>query len=383
MATSSARHTQPTSLASLTRTSSPSFHPPRLRMPWSLLLFLTCLASTTLAQSDTWAPDLTSSASLASQASVSVPHETLVTADWNELRNELRRRKEDSEKDSTSETAKDGDKTKESDSKKVSKTTLTISIEQTASTAAAATSALPEAFDGNIATEFTSTSGSKCPAFLNNLLASPSYEACYPLSMLIQTSRGFFDSQKQLLSIVRVLDATCAANVTYCTDYLSTAAQNLTAEENCKSEWNKGDATVKQVLFGLKAYEMMYKASCLQTPSDDMYCFANAVTNLTTPSDAYFYYLPYNLSLPGSSVPSCSWCIEETMAIFHAASADRSQYIANTYEDAARQVNTICGPEFVNTTLPKEETAAGSSIVPSSVGMVITILGAILFSSIL
>lgn len=171
--------------------------------------------------------------------------------------------------------------------------------------------------------------------------------------------------------------------MTYCTDYLSTAARNLTAPENCKTEWNRGDATVKQVLFGLKAYEMMYKASCLQNPSNDMYCFANAVTNLTTPSDAYFYYLPYNLSLPGSSLPSCSWCIEETMAIFHAASADRSQVIANTYEAAARQVNTICGIDFVNSTLPKEEVSSTSIIIPSSFSLVMTILGASLLTLLL
>lgn len=200
---------------------------------------------------------------------------------------------------------------------------------------------------------------------------------------MIQTSHGFFDAEKQLTSIVRVLDATCAANVTYCTDYLSAAAKNLTAAENCKAEYNKGDVTVKQVYTGLRAYEMMYKASCLQNPTSDMYCFANAVTNLTTPSDAYFYYLPYNLSLPGSSVPSCSWCIEETMAIYHAASIDRSQLISSTYEAAARQVNTLCGLNFVNATLPKAEASSAPFVVPPSVGIFITMLGAALFTSLL
>lgn len=167
------------------------------------------------------------------------------------------------------------------------------------------------------------------------------------------------------MSLVRVLDATCAANVTYCTDFFNAAAANLTTEENCKAEWKAGNSIVKQALLGFEAYEMMYKATCLQNPEDDMYCFANAVTNTTSASDAYFYFLPYNLTLPGSSVPSCDWCTQGTMAIFHAASADRNLYIAETYEPAARQVNTICGASFVNDTLPKAEESASPMSIPS------------------
>ncbi|KAF7558864.1 hypothetical protein G7046_g5292 [Stylonectria norvegica] len=360
----------------------PSFHPPRLRNALSLLLLFACLATTSLAQGEAQPPFITSTASISTAlSSIQVsgsegPRETLVTAGWDELR-----RRKDSDAEEEDQSTKTSEKTK--DSKKASRTTITISKEKATSTAAASQSPLPEPFDGNIETEYTSSASSNCPTFLTSLIESPSFEACYPLSMLIQTSRGFFEAQKQLLSIVRVLDATCAANVTFCTDYLGEAAKNLTATENCKSEYNDGDSTVKQVLYGLQAYEMMYKASCLQTPDDDMYCFANAVTNLTTPSDAYFYYLPYNLSLPGSSVPSCSWCIEETMAIFHAASADRDETISLTYEGAARQVNTICGPGFVNGTLPKAEVSAGPIFVPSWVSVTITICIAALFNSVL
>lgn len=181
---------------------------------------------------------------------------------------------------------------------------------------------------------------------------------------------------------MKVLDATCAANVTYCTEFFDAAAANLTAEENCKAEWKAGNFLVKEALLGFKAYEMMYKATCLQNPDDDMYCFAEAVTNLTNASDAYFYFLPYNLTLPGSSVPSCNWCNQETMGIFHAASADRSQYISDTYESAARQVNTICGSDFVNGTLPDAETSKGFNHVPSW-SIAITIVAATILNLVL
>ncbi|KAM0559552.1 hypothetical protein ACHAPJ_004075 [Fusarium lateritium] len=259
----------------------------------------------------------------------------------------------------------------------------TVTIQRAAKTAASTNTPLPEAFDGNLSAELTTTSDSNCPAFLNGILADPSYETCYPLSMMLQTSRGFFEAQKQLLSIVRVLDATCAANVTYCADFFDAAARNLTASENCKKEMDSGNTVVKQFLYGMKAYEMMYKATCLQTPEDDMYCYANAVTNTTTAANAYFYYLPYNLTLPGSTNPSCSWCIQETMNIFHAAAEDRSQPVALTYEGAARQVNTLCGMDFVNSTLPPEEASAAHTFAPSWAAFVFTLASAALVNALL
>ncbi len=40
------------------------------------------------------------------------------------------------------------------------------------------------------------------------------------------------------------------------------------------------------------------------------------------------------------------------MAVFQAAAANRKLPIAYTYQSAAQQVDTICGPGFVNDTLP-------------------------------
>lgn len=182
--------------ASLIQPSSPSFNPrfrcsnsqpPRLRKALSFILLLACLATTALAQSETQHPAITSSTSLAAPASTDVsdgqgPSARAATSNWNILRKQLRKRKDqDVETSST---------TKSSETKKGSATTttLTISIEQPTSSSSSNSSPLPQAFDGNLASEFSSTAGSKCPAFLNSLLASPSFETCYPLSMLIQVS---------------------------------------------------------------------------------------------------------------------------------------------------------------------------------------------------
>ncbi|KAF5698312.1 hypothetical protein FMUND_15129 [Fusarium mundagurra] len=330
---------------------------PRLRTALLFLLLLACLTSTVLADTEAW--------------SSSLRYRRHHTPTIN--RYKLHRRKESSKDEDEDEVKEIVNKETPSKTEGKSKAT-TVTIQRAAKTAATTNTPLPEAFDGNLSAELSTTSDSNCPAFLNGILSDPSYETCYPLSMMLQ---------KQLLSIVRVLDATCAANVAYCTDFFDAAARNLTASENCKQEWESGNTIVKQFLYGMKAYEMMYKATCLQTTEDDMYCYANAVTNTTAAANAYFYYLPYNLTLPGSTNPSCSWCIQETMNIFHAAAEDRSQPVALTYESAARQVNTLCGPDFVNSALPLEETNYAHIFTPSWAGLVLTLASVALVNVVL
>ncbi|KAL6891478.1 hypothetical protein HDV57DRAFT_513865 [Trichoderma longibrachiatum] len=240
----------------------------------------------------------------------------------------------------------------------VATSTTKTSSEKTASPSPAtssstSSSALPEPFDNTPASAFQMEgSTDSCSSFILNLLKDPTFKSCYPLSMMLQTSTGLFQAEKSLLSIVRVLDATCKANSVSCATFLNQAATNLTKSENCKAEIAQNQTLVLQAYHGLLAYKEVYAATCLQDPTTSQYCFANAVTNLDTPSDAYLYFLPYGLALPGSSNPSCSWCTQQTMDIYYSASADRDASVADVYADAARQVNTLCGPNYVNGTLP-------------------------------
>ncbi|PTB67467.1 hypothetical protein BBK36DRAFT_1099238, partial [Trichoderma citrinoviride] len=222
-----------------------------------------------------------------------------------------------------------------------------------ATSSPASSSALPEPFDNTPASAFEGEgSTDSCSSFISNLLQDPTFKSCYPLSMMLQTSTGLFQAEKSLLSIVRVLDASCKADSVSCATFLDQAAANLTTSDNCKAEIAQNQTLVLQAYRGLQAYKEVYAATCLQDPTTSQYCFANAVTNLNTPSDAYLYFLPYGLALPGSSNPSCSWCTQQTMDIYYSASADRDASVADVYADAARQVNTLCGPNYVNGTLP-------------------------------
>ncbi|GKT47964.1 uncharacterized protein ColSpa_08145 [Colletotrichum spaethianum] len=249
----------------------------------------------------------------------------------------------------------------------VQPTTLTVSVTVPAATVDVS-SPLPSPFDTSLAFNFTSNDGASCPRFINSLLTNQNFKKCYPLSMLLQGSNSFFEAEKQLVSIVRVLDATCSADIDYCTEFLNGVAGNLTLDANCGSDYESGNPIVMQTYLGLKAYEMLYKATCLTDPDTSMYCFANAVTNLTTPSNVYFYYLPLNMTLPASANPTCGSCIRQTMEIYQTFTTNRKLAIASTYEDAAKQVNTLCGPEYVNDTL----LAAVSTAVLSAPSWVLT-----------
>ncbi|KEY69652.1 hypothetical protein S7711_07691 [Stachybotrys chartarum IBT 7711] len=242
---------------------------------------------------------------------------------------------------------------------------VTISAPETTPTISPTPSPLPQPFDDSIPSDFRlEGEDNSCPSFMTNLLADPTFQECYPLSMMLMSSTAFFRAQQNLFSIVRVLDETCRADVAYCANYLGEVARNLTAEENCRAEYQANHSLTMLAYNGTRTYEMLYAATCLQDPDTDMYCYASAVTNATNPSDGRFYFMPFGPGLPGASTPSCSWCTQRTMAIFHSASADRSQAISATYVDAAHQVNTICGPNFVNTTLPSPESASSALAVP-------------------
>lgn len=175
-----------------------------------------------------------------------------------------------------------------------------------------------------------------------------------------QNSISFFQAEKSLVRITQTLDATCAANVTTCTTLMNSFASNLTQSTTCSADLTSQNPLIEQAHQGLLAYKPLYQASCLRDPTTKAYCFAEAVTNSTSPSDTYTYFLPLNVSLPGGSQPTCNSCLQQTMTVFEAASADRSSALASDYVGAAMQVNVNCGPGFVNASLPAAAAVSGA-----------------------
>jgi hypothetical protein len=144
---------------------------------------------------------------------------------------------------------------------------------------------------------------------------------------------------------------------------MSNIANNLISASNCGADYNNLNPVVMEAYTDLIAYMPLYEASCLKNPVSSAYCYADAITNASSPTDAYIYALPLNQSLPGSSQPTCNACLQNTMAIFDAAAVNRSQPIASTYVGAAQQIDMHCGPNFVSASLPPPVSSAATLLI--------------------
>ncbi|KAK0621492.1 hypothetical protein B0T17DRAFT_494094 [Bombardia bombarda] len=235
-------------------------------------------------------------------------------------------------------------------------TTLSVAVASSKSSSSVAPSPtaepspLPSPLDGSLSSNFTTSS---CPAFINSFLADPTFQQCYPFSLLLEGgSRSLFTAYKSIVSITQVLDASCAANVTLCNNYFQGLVQKLTTTDNCAADYNLGNPVVVQTYVALKAYAPTYTATCTKDPESSAYCFAETVTSNL--SNVYIYFLPFNMSLANNPVPTCNSCLQNVMSVYHSATANRKQFIANTYVAAANNININCGPDFVNQTLAAE-----------------------------
>ena len=148
---------------------------------------------------------------------------------------------------------------------------------------------------------------------------------------------------------------------------MSSYAVTLRSSTACQDDYNSENPEVRQAYAGLLAYDVSYNASCLKNSpvsgdpdkqqNNKNYCFANAVTNTSSPTDSYIYYLPLGTPLPSGSLPTCDFCLTTTMAVFANEAANKSQPLSLDYVQSATMVNQMCGPAFVNATIP----SAGSS----------------------
>ncbi|RYP01757.1 hypothetical protein DL764_006077 [Monosporascus ibericus] len=249
----------------------------------------------------------------------------------------------------------------------------TSTIQITVETAATSIP-LPRPFDGALAANFSGENDGACPNFINDFLSDSTFRQCYPFSLLLQGSRSFFDAQKSRVRITQVLDESCEADSEFCSGYLDELANELISDANCEMDYRQQNSVVVQAYMGMRAYKTVYDATCLQDRDTDTsaYCFANAVTNLTTSSNVYMYYLPLNSTYPQRAEPSCNSCTRDTMAILQSDTSDRGSSIASTYEVAALRINEVCGPDFVNATLaPEPESGAATPMGRSSSPMLL------------
>jgi hypothetical protein len=156
---------------------------------------------------------------------------------------------------------------------------------------------------------------------------------------------------------------------------MSSLASTLITDSACGQDYRKENPIVIQARNGLIAYEPLYRAGCLKNQRSGNYCFVDAITNQSNPSDSYPYYIPLGIDLPAATRPTCDQCLQTTMSIFASAAVDKSQSLAQTFVPAAQQIDLGCGPTFVNTTVPVATVGGASTLGFSKSAILASILG--------
>jgi len=244
---------------------------------------------------------------------------------------------------------------------------------------------LPTPFDGGFGKNYTQPS---CPIFLKNMINNNTIISCLPFSLLLQVSHSpfyhqyshspnlhhpqnsmsFFSAAKTLSHITATLNTSCNIDFHTCSSTISSYASTLRSSNGCAQDYERQQPLVRQAYAGLLSYDVLYAASCTKTrattsepTNNGSYCFANAITNLSSPTDSYIYYLPLGIPLPADSMPTCNTCLKDVMDIFAAAAPNKTQPLSANYVNAAQQIDRGCGPGFVNETVAKTGSGQSSS----------------------
>lgn len=138
----------------------------------------------------------------------------------------------------------------------------------TSSLTSATTTVLPQPFDTTLGNNFTSDS---CPRFFSSFLSDETFRSCYPFSLLLQTSHGFFEAEKNFFQTTQSLEAGCSADYDVCNTLMQSLATQLKSAGNCMSDFGNENQIVMQAYNGLISYPVMYKAACLKDDEGD-YC---------------------------------------------------------------------------------------------------------------
>ncbi|KAI4720445.1 hypothetical protein E4T48_03341 [Aureobasidium sp. EXF-10727] len=236
------------------------------------------------------------------------------------------------------------------------RSTPTFSSASSISTASSSDT-LPKAFDTGVGNNFTTSS---CPAFFKNFLSNDAFNECVPLSLLLQAI------QRSPVRLAQTLSASCSVDFDSCGTLMASLARQIQSPDNCAADLQNQNPTVMQAYTGFAAYQALYHAGCLLNSNTGNYY---AVTNASSPTDSYVYYMGLGVSLPSTTAPSCSACLQDTMSVFASAATNRSQPISKVYVTAAAMIDLTCGALFVNASGPTIPSSGAASALFASSGL--------------
>ncbi|OGM45537.1 hypothetical protein ABOM_006501 [Aspergillus bombycis] len=217
--------------------------------------------------------------------------------------------------------------------------------QRSTSSTSTSSSDTPTPFDSNLSTNFTSES---CPKFFKQFLSDSKFANCYAISMLLRDSSSFFQTLKSAPATSHVLDLACAADMDQCSSIMSDLASRITKSDACGKDYELGNPVVTDAYTDMIIYEPMYRASCLKNPSTGDYCFVDAATNSSNPSDYDVYFIPYGSAITNAPYPTCSKCVQASMDVFGEWAQKSGQPLAHSYLPSAKAINSKCGVNFAN-----------------------------------
>ncbi|KAE8371249.1 hypothetical protein BDV26DRAFT_276482 [Aspergillus bertholletiae] len=220
-----------------------------------------------------------------------------------------------------------------------------LSPRSTSSSSISSSTDLPTPFDTSLSTNFTSDS---CPKFFKKFLSDSKFTSCYAISMLLRDSSSFFQTLKSAPATSHLLDLSCAADVDQCASVMSDLASRITKSDACGKDYELGNPVVTNAYTDMIIYEPMYRATCLKNPSTGDYCFVDAATNATNPSDYDVYFIPYGSAITNAPYPTCNKCVQASMDIFSQWAQKNGQPLADSYLPSAKSINSKCGVNFSN-----------------------------------
>ncbi|KAE8397063.1 hypothetical protein BDV37DRAFT_266678, partial [Aspergillus pseudonomiae] len=220
-----------------------------------------------------------------------------------------------------------------------------LSQRSTSSSSSSGGGDTPTPFDSNLSTNFTSES---CPKFFKQFLSDSKFAKCYAISMLLRDSSSFFQTLKSAPATSHVLDLACAADMDQCSSVMTDLASRITKSDACGKDYELGNPVVTNAYTDMIIYEPMYRASCLKNPSTGDYCFVDAATNSSNPSDYDVYFIPYGSAITNAPYPTCNECVQASMDIFGEWAQKSGQPLARSYLPSARGINSKCGVHFTN-----------------------------------
>jgi len=213
----------------------------------------------------------------------------------------------------------------------------------------------PQPFDTTLSYNFSTVS---CANFFSNMTASLQFRQCRSFSLLLESSSAFLNAQGNTTLLNDLVWGTCNTDLseTQCLSIMNAFASSL--RSICATDLTNGNVLVNNALTGLSTFSLMRRLGCAPDPSTNTYCYVNAVFN-TSPSDLYFYQLPYGIGLPNNTTPSCSSCLKVMMGLYLAVvkgtdpdTTDNTvrSMLSRTYSTASQLSAITCGSNFVQTT---------------------------------